>query len=355
MLFKSRQTNILINLTLVLLIIFIISKISYILKPFTVIMDILLLPMIISMFFYYALRSIVWYFEAFKLNKSLVIIMVLAFFTLLISILTIYGGSIVTRQFQSSFAFNLNTITNINTPFGRISDILSNLEVPQESINSLNDILRTFIGNIGGLFSQIGNIGTQAILVPFILFYFLKDGGSFVNSFTDVIPSKYRGLVKDALARIDEVLSTYISGQLLVALVIGILMFFGYLIIGMPNALLMAFFSMVTSIIPFLGPFLGIIPALLISLTINLSMVIKVIIAALIVQQIEGNLITPNIIGNKLRVHPLSIILIIIISVSLFGFLGAFVGIPVYIALKILFKTLYKIYKLERANMNDSK
>lgn len=129
------------------------------------------------------------------------------------------------------------------------------------------------------------------------------------------------------------------------ASVIGGLMFIGYLIIGMPNALLMALFSLLTSVIPLIGPLLGVLPALLIALTIDFGLAIKIVITAIIVQQLEGSFITPKIMGDKLKLHPLAVIVIVIVSIQLFGILGAFIGTPLFLVTVNIIKTLYKINK----------
>lgn len=132
--------------------------------------------------------------------------------------------------------------------------------------------------------------------MPFILFYLLKDDRIFHKKFMSIMPKAYIKEIRDGLRDIDKVLSMYISSQLLVSFILGVIMFIGYLIIGLPNALLMAFCNdnKYNSI---LGPFLGAAPAVLMALTIDMKMVLKVIILAVIVQQAEGDLITPKLSG----------------------------------------------------------
>lgn len=351
--FPDNKTFItLVNTVLILLIIFLLGKISFLILPFYGIFRTILMPIIISLFLYYALRPLVRRFYNKKIPKGLVILLTMTFLACIITLIIIYGGAVVTHQFQSSFSESLNKITSSQTFIAeKIRSVIPDFEFSQNTLGSINNIIKKLAGNMGTLFSGISNIGTQAILIPFILFYMLKDDKSFSQGFIKIIPQKYRAVVKNMMGDMDNILSIYISGQLLVGLVIGILMFIGYLIIGMPNALLMGFFAMITSVIPMIGAFLGIIPALLISLTINFSMIIKVIIVAVVVQQIEGNLITPNIVGNKLNIHPLAVIFIIIIGVSLFGFIGAFIGIPLYLILKIFIDGMYKIFTMRKFNI----
>lgn len=351
---KGKLTTLLVNIALILLIVLIITKIGFIFAPLVNIAGILLLPIIIALFLFYAVKPVIKRLEFLKISKSLKIILTLVLFFVLISVIIAYGGAIIKQQFEGSFSGNLDSILDKNTLLGgKISGIVSDFELTQRTVDFLNNIFKSITSNFGTFFSYLGNVGTQIILVPFILFYMLKDGDGFSKRVLKAVPQGYRNFTKEVMHQIDEILSTYISGQLMVAFVIGILMFIGYLIIGMPNALLMAFFSMITSIIPFIGAFLGIIPALLISLTINIPMLVKVIIVAVIVQQVEGNLVTPNIIGNKLNVHPLTVILVIIISITLFGLLGAFMGLPLYVVLKIVLNAGYKLYTMKKLQIKE--
>jgi predicted PurR-regulated permease PerM len=344
----------LVNLTLILVILLLLSKIGYVFSPIKIVLSTLLGPVIISLFLYYALRPVVRKILRPKMNKGIVVLVTLILFTVLLTVIIIYGGATIKKQFEGSFSESIKAIMNYTTALdGKLGNMISTFEFTQQTLNTLKDGLLNVSSNIFGLFSQIGNLGTQIILAPFILFYLLKEDDKFSESFLSVIPNKYRDLTKDTLHQADSALSTYISGQLIVALFIGVLMYIGYLIIGMPNALLMGFFSMITAIIPFIGAFLGIIPALLIALTINTGMIIKVIVVAAIVQQIEGNLVTPNVIGSKLNVHPLGVIVIVIISVTLMGVMGAFVGLPLYVVAIIVIKSAYKFFKLKKIKIKD--
>lgn len=343
----------LINTALILIIIMLIVKVSDVFAPLKVVSRVLLIPIIISIFLYYALRPLVKLFHHKKINKSIVILLTMLVFITALATSIIFGGIAVKDEFTGSFSYDMESALNdFNVLDNKLGGMLSKAEITDKLIEPLKNTVLQLSGSLVDIFSQIGNIGTQIILVPFILFYFLREDKKFAKDAMIIVPDKYRNPIKDMFLEIDGVLSTYISGQLLIAFIIGILMYISYLIIGMPNALLMAFFSMVTSIIPFVGPFLGMIPALLIGLTIDPTMLIKIIVATIIVQQIEGNLITPNVMGNKLNLHPLAVILIVITSVTLFGILGAFIGIPLFVVLSVALKNIHKMYIMNKLNIN---
>src|SRR5690606_10521720 len=151
------------------------------------------------------------------------------------------------------------------------------------------------------------------------------------------------------LEDVDETLSNYKVGQAIVAVVVGFFMFIGYVIIGLDYALSLAVFAMFLIIVPFLGPLIGVIPAIFVALMSGEPfMAIKVLIVLLIVQQLEGNLVTPNIMGSRLNIHPLTIILLLLIAAALYGFVGILIAIPLYAVLKTVVHNLRLFIRLRK-------
>ena len=130
--------------------------------------------------------------------------------------------------------------------------------------------------------------------------------------------------------------------QVLVSLVVGILLLIGYLIIGLDYAFLLALIGVVTNVIPFLGPYIAVIPAIIIALFQDPIMAVYVGIIMLIAQQIEGNLITPNVMGNALSVHPLTVITLILAAGNIAGIWGIILAIPFYAVVKTIVINIYE-------------
>jgi predicted PurR-regulated permease PerM len=102
-------------------------------------------------------------------------------------------------------------------------------------------------------------------------------------------------------------------------------------------------------IVPFLGPLIGIIPAVFVALMSGEPfMAVKVLVVLLVVQQLEGNLVTPNIMGNRLNIHPLTIILLLLIAAALYGFIGILIAIPLYAVLKTLLHNVRLFNRLRK-------
>lgn len=212
----------------------------------------------------------------------------------------------------------------------------------------LGDIAQGFGDNITQIFSAITSATTVLIVVPFILFYFLKDDNRLIPYLLKFIPGNHQEEGKKILKNIDDTVAAYITGQVIVAVVDGVLMYIAYLILGLPYALVLGLFVTLTAVVPFFGPIIGVLPALVIALTQSPTMAFSVLIALVIVQQLEGNLVAPLVLGNRLNLHPLTIILLLIVAAALYGFIGMLIAIPLYAVIKVIIKNFYKFYRLRQ-------
>ena len=211
----------------------------------------------------------------------------------------------------------------------------------QKALGSLNE-------NMMSIVSIITSAATVLIIVPFLLFYFLKDDEKLRPFLLKYIPVEVEDEGDTILKDVDRTLSAYIIGQTIIALADGIMMYIGYLIIGLDYALALALFAMSLIIVPFLGPFLGVIPALVVALQQDPMMALKVLIVLTAVQQLEGNLITPNVMGKRLQIHPVTVILLLLAAGSVYGFVGILIAIPAYAVVKTLVNNFRKFYHLRQ-------
>lgn len=141
----------------------------------------------------------------------------------------------------------------------------------------------------------------------------------------------------------------------LVSFCIGVMLFIGYLIIDLDYSMLLAIFSMLTNVIPFIGPILAITPALIIACIDSPMMVVKVLIVMMIVQQIEGHIISPQVMGKKLEIHPLTIISLLLAAGRIGGVLGLIIAVPVYAVIKVIAHHSYRLWKLRKEKSIEDK
>lgn len=339
---------------LVLLCIYFLGKVDFFLYPFQKFITILFFPIIISGLFYYILRPVVRVFSKPKyINHSVAIIAVYALVALLVYLFVLFlGGSIAdqAKQLTNELPAKVeNTVEQTKTLIEKNNfGMFSVEEIKQKSITFLSDLAQTIGDNITGIIGTVTSVATVFVIVPFILFYFLKDGDRLLPYLLKFIPDKHSEEGGRILKDIDRTLASYILGQLTVGLVDGVLMYIGYLVIDLNYAIVLAMFVVITAVIPLLGPVLGVLPAILIALIQDPIMAIYILIILLIVQQLEGNLVSPAVLGKRLQLHPLTVILLLVVAGTLYGFVGILIAIPLYAVLKVTIKNFYKFYRLRK-------
>ncbi|WP_139490362.1 AI-2E family transporter [Brevibacillus dissolubilis] len=183
--------------------------------------------------------------------------------------------------------------------------------------------------------NTLGKLVAYAV-VPFIAFYMLKDMKDINRGFMMLIPHKYRKQAAVVFRDINTSLGKYIHGQIVVAVIVGVLAFLGYWLIGMPYPFVLASFVALTNIIPYIGPLIGAIPALIVALTISVKQVVFVLIMNMIVQVLEGNILSPNIVGKSLHLHPLMIIFALLAGETVGGIVGMIFAVPVLAVVKVV-------------------
>lgn len=188
------------------------------------------------------------------------------------------------------------------------------------------------------------------ILVPFFFIFMLKDHEKFAPQIYDLFTGDRRTWIKDTLEDIDTVLRSYVQGQVLISFLLAVMMLIGYLIIGLEYSLLLALFAFFMNMIPFIGPWVSLVPAIIIALIQDPVLVIWVCVVTLIAQQIESNLITPNIMGKSLDIHPLTVISLVLAAGNIAGFIGILVAIPTYGVIKVIVQNIYH----ERKKIKDA-
>jgi predicted PurR-regulated permease PerM len=120
----------------------------------------------------------------------------------------------------------------------------------------------------------------------------------------------------------------YVRGQGLLSIVIGVLAFIAYLVIGLPYALVLAIFAGVMEMVPIFGPALGAIPAFLVALSIDPSKALWVVVATVVIQLLENAVLVPRIMKNAMGVNPIMVLLSLIAFSSVFGVAGALLALP---------------------------
>lgn len=173
------------------------------------------------------------------------------------------------------------------------------------------------------------------LLVPFIAFYLLKDIEHIKKTAWEWTPQKWRNEGLAFLKDVDQSLGSYIRGQLLVCVVIGSVAALSFWIAGMKYPLLLGIIVGATNVIPYFGPIIGAVPAALLAATVSLKMVLIVLAIIFVLQFIEGNVLSPLIVGKSLHMHPLVIMFSLFLGGEIAGVVGMMVAVPLIAVVKV--------------------
>lgn len=195
--------------------------------------------------------------------------------------------------------------------------------------------LNQFLSKIlNGIVELINSIVVFAI-VPFIVFYMLKDFHLMKKTVWYLTPRKWRKEGKLFLRDVDASLGNYIRGQLLVCVVIGAISALMFWLVKMPYPLLFGFIIGVTNVIPYFGPIIGAIPAVIIGATVSIKMVIITLVIIFVLQFLEGNVLSPFIVGKSLHMHPVLIMFTLLVGGEVGGLIGLILAVPVLSVIKV--------------------
>jgi predicted PurR-regulated permease PerM len=175
---------------------------------------------------------------------------------------------------------------------------------------------------------------TTAILL--LAYHWTLDGPRTIQSLLLLVPKSRREKISELISAMETKVGFFIAGQGVLCLVIGIMALIAYLLIGLPNALVLALVAGVMEAVPLIGPLLGAIPAALVALSIAPSKLVWVIIATLLIQQVENSVLVPRIMRKAVGVNPFVSLLAIFALSSLFGIAGALMAIPIAAIIQLL-------------------
>jgi predicted PurR-regulated permease PerM len=195
-------------------------------------------------------------------------------------------------------------------------------------------------GQALGYVSVAAKVVFIAIAILVLAFYWTLDGPRTIKSFLLLVPQDQRDSISELISAMETKVSLYIAGQGILCLAIGIMALVAYLLIGLPNALVLALVAGVLEAVPMIGPLLGAIPAMLVALSVAPDKLVWVIVAVVIIQQLENSLLVPRIMSKAVGVNPFVSLLAFFAFSSLLGIAGALMAIPLAAIIQLLLDRL---------------
>lgn len=354
---NNRFSIVLVNILLFFLIIWVFNKISFVMNPARVFVSAILPPLILALIQYYIMNPFVDFLERkFKVPRIATIIGLF----LLVAVLLVWIVNtllpIVQTQINSLVKHwpriwndatiavqNMLSDPHLHSVKNNINDAITRAQ--NMIFKSGQNTIDAALDNISSAISIVTIIFMTLLTAPFILFFMLKDGHNLRPYLTQFAPKRWQDGFGQLLYDINLALSSYIRGQLTVAFWVGIMFAIGYSVIGLPYGIALAVLSAFLNLIPYFGTFIAFIPAIVIGIMISVPMVIKVLVVFVVEQTVESRLISPLVMGNKMEMHPVTTILLLIGSSSVWGLWGVIFGIPIYAILKIVTIRVYNYYR----------
>lgn len=231
---------------------------------------------------------------------------------------------------------------------GRIQDLLQQVlrrfeGLPLQILGAISVVLGRTLASLTGIFTLALNL----LVIPVATFYLLRDIDRMRAAFPSFLPITYREWIMVRLSEIDLLLSGFVRGQLMVALILMVLYTIGLTLVGSPSSVLLGILAGAASVIPFMGIVVGFIPSLVLTFLRfhDWQHLVGVVAVFGVVQLIEGNLVTPKIVGERLGLHPVVVLLAVLVGGEIFGFLGILLAVPITAVIKVFWRDVLNFYR----------
>ena len=303
--------------------------------------------------------------KKFRIGRTPAALLTLLVFFLFFGFLIGAFVPLIIEQARNLAEVDYNNITNaLSKPLGDLEKWLAakkftgtNFSVADQFQNAMRNYFNP--GDIGNMFSSILGFAGEFLFalfsIVFITFFFLKERGIFENFLVGTTPTGYEKQVSATINSITKLLTRYFGGILIQVTVITIFVFSALSILGVKNALLIAFFAALINVIPYVGPIIGATFAAFITISSNLELsfydemwpiLIRVLAVFGSMQLLDNFILQPYIFSNSVRAHPLEIFIVILMGGQLGGITGMILAIPAYTVLRVIGKVFLSEFKI---------
>ena len=238
---------------------------------------------------------------------------------------------------QEIIASNQKLLDFIETSYDNLQDTLDNI-VRTKLVPSMQSLLSGAALGVMSFVTFLKNIIIGVIVSVYLLASRKKFGQQCKMILYSLIKPRWADIILEEILYADKMFGGFINGKILDSAIIGVLCYIACLIFKFPSALLVSVIIGVTNVIPFFGPFIGAIPATLLILIQNPIKALWFVLFVLVLQQLDGNIIGPKILGNSTGLSSFWVLFAILLFGGLWGFVGMIIGVP-------LFAVIYDVLK----------
>ncbi len=295
-----------------------------------------------------------------RISRSLATIIVMSLFLLILLPLILLLGSAAfsqVGQFLSNLPQHLSGfgakltvwVHQLQQYFPALA--FENVEAAlQENFgDSFKPVLKVVRSVVSNGFALI-NVLSLLLISPVVAFYMLRDWPTFTNKLISLVPQKHKQQVEDGIKQINRIISGYLRGQVLVCLALGSFYSFGLWLVGLELGLIVGFLAGLISFIPYVGSISGFLMAMVLVITQygTLPKIAAVITVFAIGQFLEGNFLTPKLVGENIGLHPVWVMFALLAGGVLLGLLGMIIAVPVAACIGVFLRYLIDNYKQSR-------
>ena len=316
-----------------------------------------LMPFVAGILLAYLLDPMVDRLQKFKISRTSATVLV-CFLTILLIVPAI-GLLFGMIENQVSLLLKI-TPKYLGVIMNKVGPVLGDLveRFPELKDANLEGIVKSNIGNalkvsgkvlkvlISNSFAII-NVVSLFLIMPVVAFYMLRDWDEFVKKVEALYPKKYKKGIIDSFKEIDKIIAGFIRGQLSVCLILGVMYSIGLKLVGLELGLLVGFIAGIISFIPYVGSITGFVVGCVLAFAQygDFSHVIYVIIVFMVGQFVEGNFLTPKLVGESVGLHPVWVMFALLAGGVLLGFLGLMLAVPLAAIIGVLVRNAIKKYK----------
>ena len=296
----------------------------------------------------YLMEPIVNSFERTGLRRTYAITLTFVVVTIALGVLLTLSRSFLFQQvislkseFPQYIAGTRNFIDNFSTQFELFDGIIS----PQEFTHHIEVTLFKWTSSI---FEDLPKFLSQSLmtlfLAPFLTFFLLLDGKKLSRLLLTLVPNNYFELSLNLYSQINSQMGQFVRARLLEAALVGIIVGIGLKTFNFPYPFLLAFFALLTNLIPYLGPIIGFIPAIVIALAGQDPTYLLIVSCSIyaFAQVIDIVFIIPFVVAKIVDLHPVTVVIAILIGAQTMGIIGMLISIPMASVIKVTITNLYR-------------
>lgn len=350
---KEKMFRFLVYAILIFTLIYLVHLTGFIFRPIGTLIAAIAVPIIGAGLLFYITNPLVNRLENFKVPRIAGILLV---FLGLVAVV-FFSIYFIIPPVQEQFAKLIDNSPQMAQYFDELFELWQNRQefIPasvedtiQNVINNLDSYAESIMSSLFNFIGSVFSFVFSFVLIPFFLFFMLKDGHKFIPFATSFFSQSKASSLETLLKNINRSLSAFIQGQALVSLCVGAMLLIGYWAVGLNYALMLAIFGLFMNLIPFVGPWISAIPAVIIGFFQDPMIGVWTAVIMIVAQQIESNFISPNVMGKVLKVHPLTVITLILAAGAIAGFLGLLFVVPAYAVAKTIISHFYHVYTDKR-------